>query len=386
MNYGVFVIIVLFFALYSLINIYIGKNLKNYLSIMGVKIKNAKIYWAVFMVIAFSYILARALNPFMPKQVDTVLTNIGAYYLAFMAYALMVVTALKFLYMAFKGKLPSCRARVRAAKLFGTAGALMVFGALVYGSVNARSVDIKEYSVKVDKYGPERGMKIVFVSDIHLGNIVGNSRLEELIEVVNGEKPDLVLLGGDIVDEDVEYFIDEKMADRFERIESKYGVYGVLGNHEYIGGSEEEFEEILSGSQVKILKDSHEETGGVVLVGRDDLSGERFSGRPRAELEDLLSDVDSDKPVIMMDHQPMKGGEARDLGVDLLLSGHTHRGQIFPGSAITSAIYDIDWGIKSYGNMKAVVSSGYGTWGPPVKTGSDSEVVVIDLEFKEERE
>ncbi|OHW63232.1 putative metallophosphoesterase [Andreesenia angusta] len=386
MNYGLFIAIVLFFALYLLINIYIGKNLKNYLRIMGVKIKNDKIYWAAFMAVAFSYILARALNPFMPEGVDVLLTNTGAYYLAVMAYALIVISALKMLYILFKRRISSCRARIKAAKVFGTIGIVVVFASVVYGSVNARRVETTEYSLKMDKPGPKGGLKVVFASDIHLGNIVGNSRLEELIQVINKEKPDIVLLGGDIVDEDVEYFIDEKMADRLEKIDSKYGVYGVLGNHEYIGGSEEEFEAILSKSQVKILKDEHEEAGGVVLVGRDDLSGERFSGVPRAELEELLRDVDTEKPVIMMDHQPMKSGEAKNLGVDLLLSGHTHRGQLFPGSIITSAIYDIDWGIKSYGDMEAIVSSGYGTWGPPIKIGSNSEVVVINVEFKEEIE
>lgn len=386
MNYALFLIIVLFFALYIFLNIYIGKNLKLFLNLMGVKIKNAKAYWAIFMITAFSYILARTLNPFMPDKLDILFTNIGAYYLAVMAYALIIISVLKLLYILFKRKIPSGRARIKVAKIFGTIGIVVVLVAVVYGSVNSRNVKISEYKLEIDKYGPEDGLRIVFVSDIHLGNIVGNSRLEKLIGVINSESPDLVLLGGDIVDEDVEYFIDEKMADRLEKIDSKHGVYGVLGNHEYIGGSEEKFEEILSKSQVRILKDKHEEAGGVVLVGRDDLSGERFSGVRRAEFEELLSDVDTEKPIIMMDHQPMKIGEAKDLGVDLLLSGHTHRGQIFPGSAITSAIYDIDWGIKSYGDMKAIVSSGYGTWGPPIKTGSNSEVVVIDLEFKEERE
>lgn len=383
MEYGIFLGILLFFTIYLFINIYIGKNLKQYLKLMGFKIKKDKLYWTVFMLLAFSYLLARALNPIMPKQIDIALTNIGAYYLAIMMYSIITILILKLLYLLFKRKLANRRGRIRVVRLFGTLGVAIISVTTVYGAINARVSDTVEYRVHLDKKGPAEGLKVVFVSDIHLGNIVGNRRLESLITEINAESPDIVLLGGDIVDEDVEYFIEEKMVDRFERIESRYGIYGVLGNHEYIGGSEERFEEILADSQIEILKDEQVEVAGIIVAGRDDLSGERFTGKARASVEEILKGVDREKAIIMMDHQPTKSGEAEDLGVDMLLSGHTHRGQLFPGSLITNAIYETDWGIEKYGDMYTLVSSGYGTWGPPIKTGSDSEIVVIDIKFKQ---
>lgn len=382
MKYGIFLIIPLFFALFFFINVYIGKNLKFYLRVMGVKFRNPKLYWIVFMGIAMSYLFARALSRFMPRWLDMTITNIGAYYLAVMMYAIIFIGLLKFLYFCFKEKLRFRRARIRAVKLFGTATVISIAGLMIYGSYNAKDTVVTEYDISIDKESEVDEIKLVFVSDIHLGNIVGNRRLEELIEQINSESPDIVLFGGDIVDEDVEFFIEEKMVDRFEKIESKYGVYGVLGNHEYIGGSEEEFEQILGESQIKILKDDYEEVGGIVIAGRDDLSGERFTGRERSTVGDIVGDIDRSEPIVLMDHQPLKSGETEDLGVDLLLSGHTHRGQLFPGAIITSIIYGLDWGLTRYGDMQAVVSSGYGTWGPPVRIGSNSEIVVLKLKFK----
>jgi uncharacterized protein len=381
-GYGIFFLIFLFVIFFLFINIYIGKHLKSYLRIMGVKFKNPKIYWSIYMAISMSYLAARTLNGFTPRRLDIVLTTIGAYHLGAMFYALLILLFAKLLYLILRNQLIYRSSRIKIAKTMGTASIVLIIFLLVYGAFNAQNTVIEEHEIVLDKESDLEDMKVVFVSDIHLGSIIGKSRLEKLTNEINSLSPDLILLGGDTVDEDVEFFIEENMVEMFENMQAKYGIYGVLGNHEYIGGSEELFEEILSKSQVEILKDSSIEVEGVVIVGRDDLTAETFRGKERASIEELFSEIDREKPIILMDHQPMKRREAIDLGADLMLSGHSHRGQMFPLSLLTNAFFDLDWGFKQYGSMKYIVSSGYGTWGPPIRIGSSSEIVVINIEFR----
>ncbi|HWI54984.1 MAG TPA: metallophosphoesterase, partial [Desulfobacteria bacterium] len=118
------------------------------------------------------------------------------------------------------------------------------------------------------------------------------------------------------------------------------------------------------------------------IVGRDDKSGSRFTGHKRKNLQDIISAVDRSLPVIVMDHQPTNLGETERAGVDLQVSGHTHRGQLFPNHLITRRIYEVDYGYLRKGNLNVIVSSGYGTWGPPIRVGSVAEIVDINVEFR----
>jgi predicted MPP superfamily phosphohydrolase len=119
------------------------------------------------------------------------------------------------------------------------------------------------------------------------------------------------------------------------------------------------------------------------VVGRNDASSARYSGGSRKNINELLSGVDKSLPVILLDHQPLELGKSEAAGVDIEFSGHTHRGQLFPNEYITNRLFELDWGYLKKGNLNAFVSSGIGTWGPPVRIGSKSEIVNIKVNFNE---
>ena len=221
------------------------------------------------------------------------------------------------------------------------------------------------------------------VSDIHLGTLIAKDAVNRLVGRINRLQPELILLAGDVVDEDLAPVIKENIGESLTRLQSKYGVYGITGNHEYIGGAETAVR-YLTDHGVHILQDS------VVLIrdcfylaGREDRDKPRFTGKGRKSLEEVLNGLSPSYPLILMDHQPFGLEKAAAMNIDLQLSGHTHHGQIWPLNYITKAIYTLSWGYKKIGNTHFYVSCGYGTWGPPVRLGNRPEIVLINIKFED---
>jgi predicted MPP superfamily phosphohydrolase len=163
-------------------------------------------------------------------------------------------------------------------------------------------------------------------------------------------------------------------------IEAPFGVYAVPGNHEYIGGDATKTAEFYKSSNIKYLKDEISEIDNLlILIGRDDRSNRR-----RLSLETLCGQVKNEKnlPLILLDHQPFQLDEAVKNNITLMLSGHTHDGQVFPISLIVSSMYEIASGYKKKENTHFYVSSGLGIWGPPFRIGTQSEIAVITMKFK----
>lgn len=215
-------------------------------------------------------------------------------------------------------------------------------------------------------------IRIVAISDLHLGYTIGEKELSQWINLINAEKPDIVLIAGDIIDNSVRPL--GNMGKRFRDIKATYGIYACLGNHEYISGINQSTQ-FIRDAGINILRDS------VVLVdstfyvvGRDDRMNEK-----RKPLKDLVSGIDSSKPVILLDHQPYNLEEAEENAIDLQISGHTHRGQVWPISLITDLIYEKSHGFLKKGNTNVYVSSGIGIWGGKFRIGTQSEYVVIDI-------
>ncbi|MCU0607589.1 MAG: metallophosphoesterase, partial [Candidatus Edwardsbacteria bacterium] len=254
---------------------------------------------------------------------------------------------------------------------------------VIAGHVNALSPRVARLELGIDKTaGARRELRIALVSDIHLGTVIGNGRLRRLVAMVNAERPDVVLLAGDIVDEDIGRVVRDNLGETLRTFEAPLGVYGITGNHEYIGGRVGSTVQYLEQHGVTMLLDR------VVLVdssfslaGRVDRSGQRIAGTPRLPLSDLLKNSDRAKPLILLDHQPFELEAAAAQGVDLQLSGHTHHGQLWPFNLITNRVYEQSWGYLKKGDTHFYVSSGYGTWGPPVRTGNRPEIAVITLRF-----
>lgn len=257
--------------------------------------------------------------------------------------------------------------------ILGFVGLLMLSGYLKY-----RIKERVEIPIAINKAkGKVDSLKIVAISDLHLGYNIGSDELRSWIELINAENPDLVLIGGDIIDNSVRPVNDAKMYDEFKKIKTKYGIYAVLGNHEYMSGPSESAK-FYENAGIHLLRDSSVLIDSTFyIVGRDDKSNPR-----RKNLGDMTVNLDKSKPIILLDHQPYNLEEAENNGVDFQFSGHTHRGQVWPISLITDAIYEDSYGSLKKGNTNVYVSSGIGLWGGKFRIGTQSEYVVVNLKIQ----
>jgi len=387
-NAIIVVIIGLVFVLYGTLNYYIGTRGWQYLG-RYVPFLNSKIYWVFFWFIAFSYISVRFVEKFLPFGLHRILTLVGAYWLAAMFYFILILTTLDLLRFLNSrlGILPQGLTHSTwFAPVCGLVVLFAVAGILAYGTWNARTPQVTRYEVSIPKQaGNLRQLRVAVVADLHLGTLVTNERLTHMVDMINDLNPDLVLMPGDIFDEDVEPAAERDTIDIFGRIQSRYGVFAVPGNHEYIGGYPDKVMSYLSKAGIHVLRDGYAKVGGsFYVVGRDDRSGSRYNGRERKELAAIIQGMDRSLPVILLDHQPVNLNEAREQGIDLQLSGHTHRGQLFPNHLITRRLYEEDWGHLSKDAFQLIVTSGVATWGPPIRTSGKSEVVEAIINFGRE--
>ncbi len=237
---------------------------------------------------------------------------------------------------------------------------------------------------------PRAPLRIAVISDIHLGHLVGLRHMRKIVDLVNMENADIVLLVGDIVD-DIGWMRNGETRARglevFGNIRSRLGTWAVAGNHDYYAGIEETAA-FLEEAGVHLLRDEWAIPGGeILLVGREDRAVFRMGGTRRS-LADIVSDaaagamsVATTLPLVVMDHQPFDLHEAEDAGAALQLSGHTHRGQLFPFNFVVARLYECHYGLYKRGGTNYYISSGAGTWGPPARTSGRPEVVVITMNF-----
>lgn len=243
----------------------------------------------------------------------------------------------------------------------------------IYAAYNAKNPVIKEYEIQIDKE-MKNDLTIMMISDIHAGNSSKKKQFDQMLDMVNKEKADVICLCGDIFDESSSEEIINYAFETFSKMQSKYGTYYVKGNHD--SSIADKYNEEFEKSGITILNDKTILVAGeFYLIGRiDEIEGERES------LNTLLSQVDEAYPVIVLDHRPEKLSQVKASIADLQLSGHTHNGQLVPGNLFVGLFNDLAYGHKKYKNVNVVVSSGFGTWGLPIRTGSHSEIVKVILQ------
>ncbi len=263
--------------------------------------------------------------------------------------------------------------------------AIILFG----GYLNLHHVVATRYTLETDKNIRPQGYRIVMIADMHYGISLDNEQLLAQCKAINAENPDLIVLCGDLVDGDTS---KEQMLELYRALatlESRYGTYYVHGNHDlpfaldsYTFTAKELTDAILQ-SGIHILEDETVQiTEDLVLIGRADRSAHLLGRDARADLDSLFARVDREDYVLVLDHQPNEYDQNRQAGSDLILSGHTHGGQLFPINWIQEAIPFNDgvYGLYALGgNTHAIVTSGFATWNYPTKTAAPCEYVVIDL-------
>ncbi len=347
-------------------------------------------YWAgaVFMAVVLAYPFSRLSEGWVPAPVTHATNYVGAFYLAAMVYLFLTTLAIDLLRLLGHLLAPSTgfpRGLSPGAHRLVPLGVVSgVMGLVCIGHLNALEVRTRTLELTIRKPAEGlRGMNIVVASDLHLGKIIGNSRLGSIVRRINELDPDLVLLPGDVVDESADHLREEGTVRRLQEMRSRYGVFAVTGNHEYYANLPATVAELQKGN-VRVLQDEWVKIAdSFYLIGRKDRTAERYGGG-RRPLRELMEGVDRRCPTILMDHQPFHLGEARENGIDLQVSGHTHHGQLFPFNLITRMVYELSWGYLSKGETHYYVSSGVGTWGPPVRIGSVPEIVRIKVRFEPE--
>jgi predicted MPP superfamily phosphohydrolase len=361
------------------INYYIGWHGKLILSSLFDMHPNA-IYWICFWFLAFSYLIARLGMRFMPRSFSHFLKKVGSYWIGIIFYSIVLLPIADLIAGVLQ------LASIPASTYIPILGIIFILAIgiiFLRGSWNAWNPITRTYQMTIAKEaGGLKDLHIVMASDLHLGSVVGTKHLQLLVDRVNALKPDLILLPGDVIDDDIEPFIRLRMGEIMKQMKAPLGVYAILGNHEYIGGKIKEFVREMKAIDIEVLMDqSVRIADSFYIIGRKDRSAERFGAGGRLEIEALLEEVDRRLPLILMDHQPYHLDKSAASGIDLQLSGHTHRGQMAPNHWITKRLYELDWGYLKKGKMHTVVSSGYGSWGPPIRLGSRSEIIEIKLQF-----
>lgn len=254
----------------------------------------------------------------------------------------------------------------------------------VGGFINARVIRTTAYEVALAN-APEKGLRIALLSDMHAGTSIKQKDYSRVIAQINAMQPDIVLLGGDIFDEnssaaDIEYVLQE-----FTTLRATYGIYFIPGNHEYIAHRagvldiEQLLERMRQAGINTLVEEARTIEGQFTLVGRNDPGGTSMYGRK--PLAELLYGIDTALPILVMDHRPVGQAEAEYCGVSLQISGHTHNGQLFPIGLASRLrhLYDMEYGYRQSGSYHAIVGSGAGTWALPVRVGSKSEIVLISI-------
>jgi uncharacterized protein len=346
-----------------------------------------KLYIIGFWTLAASFFAGRILEKVYLSHLSDLFTWAGSFWLAAMLYLFLAVLFIDVLRLADKlfPFLHHLQGTILASKpyLLTIGVATAVFLIVLAGHINALNPRTHRLSINVPMDHADReNIRIALVTDVHLGTIVGRSRLEKIVNKINGLHADVILFSGDIVDEDLAPVIRQNLGKTLQQLKAPLGVFGVTGNHEYIGGAEQAVA-YLEGHGIKMLRDTVVILYDKVLLGgRDDIQSNRFAGLNRKTLSEISSGIEDDQFLILLDHQPTGIPEAVESEVDLILCGHTHHGQLWPLNYITQAMFAVSWGYKKIKNTHVYVSSGIGSWGPPVRIGNRPELVEITLHFR----
>lgn len=324
---------------------------------------------------------ARALIPF-PDGVKHILGILSGYLMGFLMYFLMFTVAAEIIF-ALPRILKLSFALSRYFNGAVMASVLLVsLVTCIFGFINAGN--IKHVSYDVQLYGKEdiSDMNIVMISDLHLGAIGSEERLEKTVSEINKEKPDIICIAGDFFDTDFASVRDpEKALESLKKLSAKYGIYACVGNHDG-GSTHEKMTEFLDKAGITLLADTYTVVDDrLIIVGR--LDGSAIGGygdKERRPLSEVFDVEETTHPVIVLDHNPVNIDEYSTES-DIILCGHTHRGQVFPANLVTKAVYTVDYGYykKDQSSPHVIVSSGVGTWGMPMRVGTNCEIVKINI-------
>ena len=378
---------------YVLTNIYLYKVLIGWLNIF-INFSKNKIFKIILFIIQMLLVVFPYIAYIMPSNmVRKILFLLGNYYLGLFIYALIILL-ISFIFKLIIKKYYNQRIHF----YLGLFVVISLISIMLVGNYSAKNISVTRYTVDIEKKVDNLDtLNIVMVADLHLGYNIGLKHIQRMVNKINNEKPDIVLIAGDIFDN--EYAMIEnpkKMINILKSIKSKYGTYAVYGNHDVkertlIGftfdgknkkTSDIKMDKFLDKANIKLLKDDYIMIDDNIYVyGRLDYSNYK-NKTIRKKANKITNSLDKSKPIIILDHQPKELDSLASSGVDLDLSGHTHDGQIFPINYFIKLFYKNSYGIKKYNNMTSIVTSGVGLYGPNMRVLTKAEITSIKVNFK----
>jgi len=379
---AIFFIIV--FTVYFLINLYLF--MKGYHALAGAGYRT-RIYTVVFLVLASTFIAGKFLEYGFTNVFTDILNVIGGFWMAFMLYGfLILLIADIFLLVQKPFHLVPDVSMPRLRFWIFTGSSVITLILIVVGFITAVSPVARRYDLTFSRSFRDGNdqMRIVAVSDIHLGSVIRKRSMRHLSEMIRNEKPDLVLFLGDLIDGSIAPVLRGDLLSYLSLPDLQYGRYAITGNHEYIGDIRKTVPYIESKG-IRVLKDEVVTlSNGLQIIGRLDRSANQGSVSGRVSLDSLLAQTDPARPVILLDHQPSELSALAGTNVDLQLSGHTHNGQMWPLTYIVNKMFELGHGYAMFGKTHAIVSSGFGIWGPRMRIGTRPEILVINVTGRSE--
>lgn len=338
-------------------------------------------YASLFAIELIVYLVGAIFNVSLPTAVLKPILLIGTSWMVFIGYTtalLLIYDFVKFLGRWVNPIRKLNLQSIRLKRIYIVVSLVAVTSSMTYGHYRFWHPVVTEMNLAVDKkVDGLKTLRVVMVADIHAGHLIDKKVLTMYVDKIMEQKPDVILLVGDIIDYDLPPLVDQKMDEEFRRLKAPYGVYVTTGNHEYRLNGEEKIAWLATETGMTMLRDTVINVADkFYIVGREDDHAEH-----RKSLPDLMQHVDKKLPVIIMNHEPKNLSEESNEQADLAVYGHTHNGQLFPNNLLMSLIYEVGHGYKKKDNTHVYVTSGLGLAGPQYRIGTISEIVVLNLHF-----
>ena len=335
----------------------------------------------LFILCSLALILSRTWGKALPLELNAFIARLGYCWMALMPYAL-VWSFLCLVLRIFKWQ-PVLETHRLYFFLGETFICLLI---LSLGSYLAYHPIIRHYQIQTPKH---ISLKAVHITDVHLGFMNTEGMFNRIVAKIEALEPDILLITGDFLENERSYAMLNDLGRALRKTNFPLGIWAVKGNHEYIAGIDQSAQ-YMASLGIKTLRDSSVVIDGkLLLIGREDRSVRRISGKNPQTLTALLDstvenhtsvrDIIPEKLTILLTHQTPSHQEYENQNIDLVLSGHTHAGQLFPFNLVVKKFNEISYGLQKRGNAYFYVSSGAGIWGPPVRIGTYSEIVVFEI-------
>ena len=357
-------------------------------TVICVVISLAYVFLSESLLIAFFLTIGQA------RRIMKLISNYWLGILLYLILAVLMADAICFLLFLITKRRLKCRTAAA-----GGICAVVVLGLSAWGAYNARIIQVTPYEITVNKDGGRlENLNVVLAADLHLGYNIGTAHMMQMVDKINEQNADIVVFAGDIFDNEYEALDDpEELIAVLQKIQSKYGVYACYGNHDVeekilagftFGGNKKkessiQMDEFLERAGIHLLQDEAVLIDdSFYLYGRPDAQRPGRGINMRKTAAELMGELDTEKPVIVIDHEPKELQELADAGVDIDLCGHTHDGQMFPANLITALMWENSYGYLKKDHMHTIVTSGVGLFGPNMRVGTIAEICPITVHFQ----